>query len=119
MNGFCISCAKELTAKQRNNGAKFCCNKCKNYHYLHTYHKIVCECCGVKVSQPIAYGRLCGECRKVRQRELKNSIRKIKRTSEIPPNWEEYAKWHKANPDKSYGDFQIEKRKERGELIWK
>lgn len=116
---FCISCAKELTAKQQSYGAKFCCNRCKNYHYLHTYHTIVCEHCGAKVSQPIAYGHLCGECRKARQRELKNSIRKCKRTSKIAPSWEEYAEWHKLNPDKSYKDYQTLKRTERSELLWK
>lgn len=101
----CQCCGKAFIPKVFN--AVYCSKECQDAINKGT---LKCSICDKTIKDDIFYHNItdfspiCVKCKNVY-----NSQEKQK--------WDSYEAWHKVNPDKSYGDYQIEKRKAVGE-VW-
>lgn len=91
---------------------EICSDKC-SYIRQKQLVQMTCKECGKVEMVPRYYCKRCTECHRIYEKK-----RKAQSTTEKQLNTlEQYAQWHKANPNKSYGDYQTMQRIEKGEIV--
>lgn len=104
MDKRCLNCGMPFTTTRN---VKYCSSECKRIYQSRTTVITKCKVCGITFERKMKRVNICPECR----REKNSGIGNIHKA-----DFSEYEKWHKET-GKSYGKYQLMKRREQGE-VW-